>query len=59
MNDAEEALSSKARAITEEPSGAVIHTRHVMSNMLERRFIAAFDDTEVVAYDPRWSLGLG
>ena len=31
MNDAEEALSNSALASTDEPSGAVISTRHVMS----------------------------
>ena len=48
MNDADEALSSNALASTDEPSGAVISTRQVISKVLDRNFIAAFDDTGVV-----------
>ena len=52
MKDADDALSRRARAVTEEPSGANARTLHVMSSVLTQIFAAVCDElTGVGALD--------
>ena len=44
MKDAEDVLSSRARALTEVPSGALTKMRQVMSNEFDLRPMAVLED---------------
>jgi hypothetical protein len=52
-------MSSNALASTDDPSAAVISTRHIIGRVLDCNFNAAFDHTEVGVWDPGWAFVLG